>query len=53
VRIELGGRDRGSATIVKMEKTIDIYKDKLGDPTLGTTLPTFLPVFLSADIIFF
>jgi hypothetical protein len=34
-----------------MEKTIDIYKDKLGDPTLGTTLPAFLRAFLLADTI--
>jgi len=53
VRIEIGGRDRHSATIVKMEKTIDIYKDKLGDPALGITLPAFLHTFLSADIILF
>jgi hypothetical protein len=53
VRTEIGRRDRSPATIVKMEKTIDIYKDKLGDPTLGTTLPAFLHAFLSADIILF
>jgi len=53
VRIEIGGRDRSSATVVKMEKTIDIYETKLGDPTLGTTLPAFLHAFLSADIILF
>lgn len=29
------GQIKSSAALLKMEKTIDIYKDKLGDPTLG------------------
>lgn len=29
------GQIKSSVALLKMEKTIDIYKDKLGDPTLG------------------